>query len=52
MFPLAGQKDLDDCSMMEDVEPFEGSYTFPEEKSQETNDFIDIILKRSIQNVM
>jgi hypothetical protein len=39
---LAGffMKDLDNLSMMEDVEPFEGSYTFPEEKSQETNEFI------------
>ena len=39
---LAGffTKDLDDCSMMDDVEPFEESYTFPEEKSQETNEFI------------
>ena len=40
---LAGffMKDLDDCMMSEDdEEPFEGRYTFPEEKSQETNEFI------------
>ena len=39
---LAGffTKNLDDCSMMEDVEPFEACYPFPEEKRQETNEFI------------
>jgi len=39
---LAGffMKDLDDSSMFEDVEAFEGRYTFPEEKCQETNEFI------------
>jgi len=39
---LAGffMKDLDDSSMSEEVEAFEGRYTFPEEKSQETNEFI------------
>lgn len=40
---LAGffMKDLDDFSMLEDEEEvFEGRFTFPEEKSQETNDFI------------
>ena len=30
-------KDLDELSMMDDVEPFEERYTFPDEKSQETN---------------
>ena len=34
-------KDLDDFSMLEDEEEaFEGRFTFPEEKSHETNDFI------------
>ena len=34
-------KDLDDFSMLEDEEEvFEGRFTFPEEKSQETNDCI------------
>jgi len=40
---LAGffMKDLDDSSMFEDEgEVFEGRYTFPEEKSHETNQFI------------
>lgn len=39
---LAGffMKDLDDCTMSEEVEAFEGRYTFPEEKSHETNEFI------------
>lgn len=40
---LAGffMKDLDNFSMLEDEgEVFEGRFTFPEEKSQETNDFI------------
>ena len=33
-------KDLDDSSMSEEVKAFEGRYTFPEEKSHETNEFI------------
>ena len=39
---LAGffMKDLDDCTMSEDEKPFEGRFTFPEEKSHETNEFI------------
>ena len=39
---LAGffMKDLDDCTVSEEVEAFEGRYTFPEEKSHETNEFI------------
>ena len=39
---LAGffMKNLDDNYMCEDVEAFEGRYTFPEEKCQETNEFI------------
>ena len=39
---LAGffMKDLDDNYMCEDVEEFEGRYTFPSGKDQETNEFI------------
>ena len=38
---LSFMKDLDDSSMFEDEEQaFEGRYTFPEEKSHETNKFI------------
>ena len=39
---LAGffTKDLDDNSILEDEDKFEGRYTFPEEKRQETNEFI------------
>jgi hypothetical protein len=33
-------KDLDDSSVMEDEEMFEGRRTFPEEKSHDTNQFI------------
>ena len=39
-------KDLDELSMMDDVEPFEGRYTFPDEKSQETNEFIIRYIKK------
>ena len=40
--PAAGFfiKDLDDSSVMEDEEMFEGRRTFPEEKSHDTNQFI------------